>query len=193
MRARNLFAVVLAAGESSRFGSTKQLAPYAGGTLVAHAMRAAESVCGRRTLLVVGNEWRNVVTACAPLAGFFARNPRYRDGLSTSIRSGIESVSGAAEAVLLMLADQALIREEDLRALIARWEEAPDSIVASAYSGTLGPPVIFPSEYFTELCTLSGDSGAKRLIDKYADLLIAVKNDAASTDIDRPEDLEALR
>ena len=192
MRDGTLFAIVLAAGESSRFGSTKQLAPFDGGTLVGHALRTAESVCGPRSLLVVGNEWQDVVAACRPQQGFFVRNPHYADGLASSIRCGVEAVAGSADAVLLMLADQPLIQADHLEELIARWRELPDRIVASGYSETLGPPVVFPREYFPALCSLDGDSGAKRVLEQYADLLVTVRNDAASTDVDRPEDLEAL-
>ena len=192
MPTRTLFAIVLAAGESSRFGSTKQLAPFRGGTLVGHAVRAAESVCGPRSVLVVGNEWQNVLAACRPQQGFFVRNPRYRDGLSSSIRCGVEAASGSADAVLLMLADQPLIEAEHLQALETRWRESPNRIVASAYAGTLGPPAIFPRGFFPDLCTLQGDAGAKRVIQQHADVAEIVKNDAGTADVDRPEDLESL-
>ena len=187
-----LFAIVLAAGESSRFGSTKQLAPFDGDTLVGRAVRTAESVCGRSSLLVVGNEWQKVVVACKPQQGFFVRNPHFRDGLASSIRCGVEAVATSADAVLLMLADQPLVQAGHLEELAARWRASPDRIVASHYSGTLGPPAIFPREFFPALCGLDGDSGAKRVLEQYADLLVTVRNDAASTDVDRPEDLDAL-
>ena len=187
-----LFAIVLAAGESRRFGSTKQLAPFDGDTLVGHAVRTAESVCGRSSLLVVGNEWQKVVAACKPQQGFFVRNPHFRDGLASSIRCGVEAVATSADAVLLMLADQPLVQADHLEDLVARWRASPDRIVASRYSGTLGPPAIFPRAFFPDLCGLDGDSGAKRVLEQYAELLVTVTNDEAATDVDRPEDLDAL-
>lgn len=191
MPSRKLFAIVLAAGESSRFGSTKQLAPFRGSTLVRHALRAAEAVCGARSILVVGNEWQNVVAACRPQLGFFVRNPRYRDGLSSSIRCGVEAAF-SADAVLLMLADQPLIDTDHLQALESRWHKVPDRMVVSTYAGTVGPPAIFPRAFFQELCALQGDSGAKRVIRQHEDLAEIVEMDAGSVDVDRPEDLESL-
>ena len=187
-----LFAVVLAAGESRRFGATKQLAPHAGRPLVAHAISAAEAVCGRHTLLVTGNEWRNVAAAGGELQGFLVVNPAFREGLSSSIRAGVACLSGVADGVLLMLADQPLVTSEHLAALVYRWRGSTDSIVASAYAGSFGPPVIFPRALFAELGQLRGDRGAKSVIDRHGDRLISVDCPDAAIDIDRPGDLENL-
>lgn len=187
-----LFAIVLAAGASQRFGSTKQLAPHGGRPLVARAMSEAESVCGRNTVLVAGNEWKNVAAACGQLQGFLVVNTAYREGLSTSIRAGIGSVSGVADAVLLMLGDQPLVTGAHLQALVDRWRESPETIVASAYADTLGPPVIFPGSYFAEVENLSGDSGARPVINANVDRVISVACPEAAIDIDRPEDLAKI-
>lgn len=187
-----LFAIVLAAGESRRFGSTKQLAPHGGRTLVAHAMSEAESVCGRHSILVAGNEWQNVFTACGKLQGFLVLNTTFRDGMSTSIRSGIDSVTHTADAVLLMLADQPLVTRTHLQALIGHWRESSESIIASAFADTQGPPVIFPRSRFAELKNLTGDRGARSVIDANIDDVISVAYAGAAKDIDRPEDLEGI-
>ncbi|MBT8099189.1 MAG: nucleotidyltransferase family protein [Gammaproteobacteria bacterium] len=187
-----LFAIVLAASESRRFGSTKQLATLAGRALVAYATGAAESVCGPRTILVVGNEWRNVATACGNLQGFLTVNTAYREGLSTSIRAGVACLPDAADAVLLLLADQPLITSEHLQTLVDQWRESPDSIIASTYADTLGPPVIFPRRFFTSLQSLRGDRGAKSVFDANSDYVVAVECTAAAHDVDHPEDLERL-
>ncbi|HEX7718436.1 MAG TPA: NTP transferase domain-containing protein, partial [Woeseiaceae bacterium] len=59
-----LFAIVLAAGSSSRFGSTKQLQDYRGNPLARHTVCLAEAACGGRSILVLGHEWRDVLSAC---------------------------------------------------------------------------------------------------------------------------------
>lgn len=184
--------MVLAAGESQRFGATKQLAPHAGRPLVAHAMSAAEAVCGPNTLLVTGNEWRNVTEACGHLQGFLVRNTAFREGLSASIRAGVRRLSGVADGVLILLADQPLITAAHLEQLLRQWRNAPDKIVASAYADSFGPPVIFPRECFAELGRLRGDRGARSVINRYSDRLISVTCPDAAIDIDRPTDLQKL-
>jgi molybdenum cofactor cytidylyltransferase len=190
MSVNSLYAVVLAAGEASRFGSTKQLAKFAGEPLAARAIRTVESVCGSRSLLVTGNDWRKVSATCEPLQGFMILNPRFEEGLASSLAQGVRSVCGVADGVLLMLADQPLITTEHLESLARTWDSSPESICASSYAGTIGPPVIFPSRYFPDLMELRGDRGAKTVIDMNRDQVVTIQFEDAAVDIDCPDDLD---
>lgn len=187
-----LFAIVLAAGAATRFGATKQLADYAGRPLVQHAVRNAESLCGPRTLLVTGNDWQRVADACRPLAGFLACNPDYADGFATSLNAGVACVSESADALLLVLADQPLVTAQHLQELAETWRKDPDMIVATAFAGLQGPPVIFPRQFFGKLQALRGDRGAKAILDDNGDKVRTIRFEAAASDVDRPEDLVAL-
>lgn len=187
-----LFAIVLAAGASSRFGATKQLARVGGETMVLRAVRSAEAVCAAQTVLVTGKDWREVAAACEPLQGFMARNTEFRDGLSSSIRAGIGSVREVAAAVLLVLADQPLVTPGHLHNLAQAWRLAPERIVASGYAGISGPPVIFPRDLFAPLMSLHGDRGARKVIEANRDRLTVIDFPPAATDIDRPADLGNL-
>jgi molybdenum cofactor cytidylyltransferase len=189
MSAESLFTVVLAAGKSSRFGSLKQLQEYAGNSLVGRAVRLAEETCGPRSILVAGKDWKEVAASCAPLRGFMVVNSEYEDGIASSISCGVRAVSSIADAVLLMLADQPLITQEHLQDLVGNWRDSPDSIVASAYAGTSGPPVIFPRRYFAQLMALEGDQGARSIIKSSPDRVRLISFEAAALDVDRPEDL----
>jgi molybdenum cofactor cytidylyltransferase len=190
MSINSLFAVVLAAGTGSRYGSTKQLAEFAGKPLVTRAVRTAESICGPRTLLVAGNDWERVTAACEPLRGFMILNPRFADGMAVSLTQGIRAIRDIADGVLLMLADQPLITPAHLESLVVAWRSSPDSICATAFADTSGPPVIFPRRCFSGLLALQGDRGARAVIDANRDRLITIPFENAAIDIDRPEDLK---
>jgi molybdenum cofactor cytidylyltransferase len=192
MSQRRLFAVVLAAGASARFGSTKQLAPLRGAPLVAGAARKAEAVCGRDSLLVTGNEWQAVAGAAAPLTGFFVVNPRYAEGMSTSICCGVRAISGVADGILIMLADQPLITVDHLRSMVETWYEQPEAIIATSWQDAGGPPVIFPRYAFGDLMSLSGDAGARRLIENADGPVVNIRFEAGGVDVDRPSDLTLL-
>lgn len=189
---QSIFAIVLAAGESSRFGSTKQLSEFEGESLVRRAVRLAEDVCRDHTVLVVGNDWKRVLAACGPQRGFFLRNEEFSSGLASSIACGVRSVAHAANAILLLMADQPLITAAHLDALIAHWSGAPENIVVSEYSGTRGPPVIFPARCFESLSKLQGDRGARSVLSDSRYLVSGIGFDAAAIDIDTPADLAKL-
>jgi CTP:molybdopterin cytidylyltransferase MocA len=189
--ATGLFALVLAAGSGRRFRSSKQLALYHGTALVTRAVRLAEAVCGPRTVLVAGHDWARVVEACRPLQGFFVNNTQHGRGMSSSIACGVGSVAGAADAVLLLLADQPLVTARHLEQLVATWSRARDDVAATSFAETTGPPVIFPGRSFAALGQLRGDRGARELLT--ADHRVhTVRLEDAAMDVDVPEDIDRL-
>lgn len=193
MSGRRLFTIVLAAGRSRRFGSCKQLAEYRNQPLVRHAVRAAERMCGPDTVLVAGNDWQAVHSACAPLAGFLVRNDNPQSGMAGSIVAGVRAVADSADAVLLMLADQPLVDSECLGMLIEAWRPTPGQIACTTHAGVLGPPSIFPARCFPDLLALRGDRGARRLLEREPARVIQVPAAQAAVDIDTPEDLARAR
>jgi len=192
MRQQKICSVVLAAGKSTRFGKTKQLALLHGESLVGRASTAAEQLTGHSTLLVVGHERQAVLEACLPMRGFFVFNERYADGMSTSIAAAAAALDGISDALLLLLADQPLVPADHLTALRSAWLENPDTIVASRFANVIGPPVIFPARMFGELRSLKGDRGARALLNSGAEDIVAIDCDAAAIDIDTPEALDNI-
>lgn len=192
MPRKAIFAIVLAAGSSTRFGRTKQLEPFDGMPLAAVAVRKTESVCGARTVLVTGKDWQAVADACRPLAGFFVINDDHEKGIASSIACGVRAIAESADAVLMMMADLPLVTAEHLESLVEAWQNSPQSIVASAFEETLGPPAVFPRRDFDALLKLKGDHGARRVIDANAGRVLSIACEEAAFDIDRPEDLAGI-
>ena len=187
-----LYALVLAAGASSRFGSTKQVARLDGQPLVARATRNAEAVCDANVVLVTGNDWAAVTAAAAPMTGCFVVNSRFQEGLSTSIGCGIRALPDDADGVLIVLADQPLVTVGHLKRLADAWRRHTGSIIASTWREVSGPPVIFPRDAFRDLASLSGDAGARKVIESGRHPVERIDFADGAVDIDRPEDLEKL-
>ena len=116
-------------------------------------------------------------------------NPDYEQGIASSIRTGLTHVPASARGVLIVLADQVAVTVEDLRGLVARWERQPDRIVAAEYGETTGAPAIFPSDLFPELAALQGDRGARVLLSRHPERVVAVPMPSAAIDVDTPADL----
>lgn len=187
-----VFAIVLAAGGSRRFGRSKLLEPVQGEPLVRRAAILAREVCGDYSVLVTGHERAAVTAAAGDAAQFIIVNDRYEEGIGGSIALAARAVSHAADALLLLFADQPLVTARHLLALLAAWDGTDHEIVATAFSGIVGPPVLFPRSAFPALAELSGDTGAKSLLhDPRFDVTTVTFEDAA-IDIDTPADLEKL-
>jgi molybdenum cofactor cytidylyltransferase len=188
-----VFAAVLAAGRSQRFGHSKQLEVIGGKPLVRHAAELAREACGDRSLLVCGHQCSAVARAAGDAPQFMLVNERHDEGLGGSIALVATAVSHVAGALLLLFADQPLITAQHLRALIDGWSGADNAIVATAFSGTEGPPVLFPRGAFGALGKLTGDRGAKSVLDDPQFDVTTIPFEDAATDIDTPADLEQFR
>jgi CTP:molybdopterin cytidylyltransferase MocA len=189
---RIVFAAVLAAGESRRFGRSKQLEEFEGEPVVRRAAGLARDICGDCSVLIVGHESAAVIEAADDTAQYLVVNDRYADGIGGSIALAAKAVSHVADAVLLVFADQPLITAQHLRALVDTWSGADDQIVATAFSGTVGPPVLFPRGAFEALGGLSGDRGAKSVLEDPRFDVKTIPFEDAAVDIDTPADLDKL-
>jgi CTP:molybdopterin cytidylyltransferase MocA len=186
-----VMAVVLAAGGASRFGTTKQLARINDKTLVQHSIELAREVCGSYTILVTGHD-SAAVAAAGISAQFLIVNDRYTDGIGSSISAAVRSISHAADAIVILLADQPLITADHLRAIRDAWSGADDEIVATSFADTEGPPVLLPRATFESLTLLSGDKGARSILHDPGYKLKTVEFQNAAVDIDTPEQLRQL-
>lgn len=186
---RSIFAVVLAAGRSQRFGRNKLLEAMDGEPLVRRAARLGRAIAGDRTVLVTGYDGAATRAAAGDAAQFLIVNDRHDQGMGVSIALGTNAVAHVADALLLLFADQPLVTAQHLEALVDGWSGADDQIVATAYAGTQGPPVLFPRGAFRALGELTGDAGAKCVLRNPAFDVRTVTFEDAAIDIDTPADL----
>ena len=185
----NVFVAVLAAGASRRFGSPKQLQDWDGIPMVRHAVNTATDACRDRVLLVLGHRWREVMAAAAE-PPFVVLNERYEGGMGTSIALAARSLGRAADAIIIMPADQPLVTSEHLQALIATWSGHRDEIVASSYRGVTGAPALFAADAFDTIASLRADDGARSVFSDGRFRFQSVACEAAAFDVDAPDDLE---
>jgi molybdenum cofactor cytidylyltransferase len=187
-----LYTVVLAAGPSTRFGSPKQLLRVAGRPLLHTAVTRAAEVTGNALIVVLGAGAAELAPLLKHSPGSVVINHEWREGLASSIRTGVSRLPASCTGVLLLLADQAAVTTDDLKRLAGTWRKQPQYIAAALYAGTTGVPAVFPRNMFRELAELRGDVGARGLLRRSADRVVRVPMPSAALDIDTPEDLLAL-
>jgi CTP:molybdopterin cytidylyltransferase MocA len=183
---------VLAAGGSTRFGSTKQLLVHEGEPLVRRAAKAALDAGARPVMVVLGADAPMIAPELAKLRHVrTVINTHWATGLASSLATGLRAlmeISGC-DAVLVTLADQPNVDAAALRKLIDAFDNE-HRIVASAYAGTIGVPAIFGCEYVKNLMSLEGDTGAGKWLRGRPDEVTTVDVPEAEADIDTVEDLE---
>jgi molybdenum cofactor cytidylyltransferase len=123
-------------------------------------------------------------------------NRRWRDGLASSLRSGLRAAisasgPGGPAAVLFVTCDQPYVTPSLLRSLVRRFRRGAP-IVACAYAGTLGVPALFGRTFFGELASLEGDAGARRVIERHRDVVRVVAFERGAADVDTQDDWESL-
>jgi molybdenum cofactor cytidylyltransferase len=187
-----LYAIVLAAGASTRFGSAKQLVRIAGRPLLHNTVSRAVEVAGSAVIVVLGARAAELAPLLTHSPASVVINRDWREGIASSIRAGVARLPATCNAVMLVLADQAAVTAEDLKRLLGAWRRQPDYVAAAFYSGGMGVPAIFPRSRFRDLSDLRGDVGARALLHRNPDRVMRVPMESAALDIDTPEDLLSL-
>ena len=193
-----LHAVVLAAGQGSRFGGAKLLEPWRGAPVLHGALAAAFSSPARTVTLVTGAH-AEAVAACAH--DFADRRsdgerllvvhaPDHAEGLAASLRRGAASLPKGCGGMLLFLGDMPGVPENVLQPLAEALAQGA-AAAAPRCRGQRGHPVAISSALFPGLLKLEGDRGAGKLLAGLGDglVLIETHEEGVLYDVDTPQDL----
>jgi molybdenum cofactor cytidylyltransferase len=189
----NVLAIVLAAGASRRFGSPKMLAVLNGRPVLEHVLDAVADAGLMNVVVVLGEDATAIEDAVAWRMERIEVNPRPEDGLSSSLRIGLDAAAEdrAVDAVLVLLGDQPTVRADVIRAVVATGEDTPQPIVRVRYADDAAPnPVLIRRAAWALAAGLSGDRGLGSLLAERADLVAEVGAPGGNPDIDTTEDLE---
>ena len=194
--ARRIAGIVLAAGTSSRMGRNKLVEQVRGKPLVRHAVDAALAGGLDPVVVVTGHEAEKIRVALAGAGVSFVSNPQYDKGLSTSLKAGIAAVAADCDGAMILLGDMPDISAKLVGRVIAAFDPASGHAICAATGGNRrGHPVLWARSFFPRLTALTGDTGARDLLEAHAGQLVEVEagDDAPLTDIDTPEALLACR
>jgi molybdenum cofactor cytidylyltransferase len=188
--------IILAAGASTRMGTPKQLLLHRGRTFLRRAAQTAlASVC-RPVVVVLGAHAEQVQAELEQLPVCVAVNRRWNEGMSSSVRVGLEALVAEREEVdgaVIMLCDQPLVTARVIDELVETHRETGKRIIASEYAGTRGVPALFGRELFAELSALRAGGGARQVIGSHPDDVATVCFPEGAVDVDTPQDYERVR
>jgi molybdenum cofactor cytidylyltransferase len=184
-------ALVLAAGEGTRFGGTKQLEILRGKPLVQHAVDAASAAGVGEIVVVLGHDALRVRDGLdLPERARIVVNERYADGQSTSLAAGLRALDPSSDAAIVLLADQPGIAARHVRSLVTAFDADAPEILRIRFRDGPGPTMLARSVW-GEALRLTGDVGARALLESEPGRThwLDVEEDAPP-DVDRRADLE---
>jgi molybdenum cofactor cytidylyltransferase len=185
-RASRLIAgILLAAGQSTRFGRQKLLEPWQGEPLVRKTARCFLDA-GLRPLIAVVSKDPRLIDALAGLPLTTVENAHPENGISSSIAIGVRALPETAGGALIGVGDQPYLTAEAITELVNAF--APGRIVVPRWGDHRGNPPVFDRRFFPELLALRGDRGGQRVIAANAEAVTEVTlPERLGDDIDRPE------
>jgi molybdenum cofactor cytidylyltransferase len=189
-------ALLLAAGKGERMGGVKQLLSLGEQRMIEASLHNLQVSRVDEIIVVLGfaaDEIRPLVEGTERVKVVI--NPRFAEGMSTSIHQGLREIDPRATGILIALADQPFIPPEVINALIEGFATGAQGIVLPAYEGRRGHPVILDrKKYEGELLKLQGDVGGKEIVGKHPEdvLEVEVASQGVLMDIDAPEDYQGI-
>lgn len=184
--------VLLAAGKASRMGDAaghKLLAEFDGEPLIRKMARTAIASKAGATVVVTGHRGTDIAASLSGLDLDLVDNPDFASGMASSLKLGLGVLDADLSGALVLLGDMPALRPEHLDSLISAFAESDGKAIIRACDGDRrGNPVILPRAAFNDAMQLSGDVGARPLIESGAWPVIDVEiGSAARLDVDTPE------
>jgi molybdenum cofactor cytidylyltransferase len=195
-RAPKIAGIVLAAGKSSRMGSNKLLAELGGKPLVVHSVEKLKSSSVQDIVVVTGNGTEQVKEVLRPLSVTVIYNEHFAEGLSTSLKCGLNAIPADVDAALICLGDMPLVDAQTVDRLIAAFSVSDHrTICVPTFNGVRGNPVLWGRQHFGGLLDISGDQGGRLLMEALSDEVVEVacETNAVLVDVDTPQALSDLK
>jgi len=181
--------LILAAGNSNRLGKAKQLLPFQNTTLLGHTIQVAQST-QLPIAVVTGARQYEIENEIEKFKVDAVFNPFWQQGMSTSLQTGLHYLQTKfpnLQGLLVMVCDQPFINEILLNELIEKYSINNKS-VASSYNNIAGVPAIITKDFFSEIEQLSGDKGARTILNNNNFEMVSFSN--GTIDIDTPEEYD---
>jgi molybdenum cofactor cytidylyltransferase len=188
----DIHALVLAAGSGVRFGGGKLLAPWRGAPLLHGALAVARAAPVASVTVVTGAD-ADAIAGC--VAAFdptirLVHAADHAEGMAASLRAGVAALPPDAAGVIVFLGDMPRVPAAAPAALAAALRDGAMA-AAPEFEGRRGNPVGLGRHLFAAVAALTGDQGARRILDGLGPALRRIESldDGVLFDVDRPQDL----
>lgn len=191
---KDLSAIILAAGASTRLGQPKQLLKSNEVPLLLKTVQAAHDAQIENIVVVLGFNYKAHKEIIQQFNVEIVEHAEWVKGMGSSLKAGLTHLlrNNNPSAVIITVCDQPFILGKHLSKLVKNHQETSSAIVASRYNNTLGVPALFDHTFFNELLNVEDNQGAKAVIQKHLNQVAFVDWPEGAIDIDTPDDLRFL-
>lgn len=190
---QTIAAILLAAGNSSRMGTSKQLLPIRNITLLEHAVQCGLDSGVQHVIVVIGANSDQHRAAIAHLPVTIVEHADWMKGMGSSLKVGVNSVLDLwleTQALLIMVCDQPKLTTHHLKRMIEVYRHDKPLAVASEYNGISGVPALFDKRTFSDLLDVKDDRGARDVLQKIGSQVVRVPFADGVIDLDTKDDYE---
>ncbi len=178
-------AVVLAAGESKRMGSPKQLLPYGDSSIIETVIQNIGRSAVAHTIVVLGSHFDEISSRISKYPLTIAGNTDYKKGMLSSLQQGLKKLPGQTGSVIILLGDQPMIRTSVINRLIDAGDRSEKGIAVVVYKSKRGHPLLFDVKYRSGIDRLGPDKSLRDFLDVHQDEILEVE-------VDNPEILRDI-
>jgi molybdenum cofactor cytidylyltransferase len=185
-------AIILAAGMSKRMGKPKLLMSLKDKPLFRYPLEQAIRNQLNPICLIGGQHMQAFQMEAADLQNLeYIDNPDYENGMSTSLKKGINNMKGRSDATFIFLADQPFVPDKVIQSMLEQFRIGT-RIVRPQYQGNFGHPILIDKSLYDEFIMIDGDKGGKEIIKKYKSetRILSFEDSIWGMDIDTEEDYQ---
>jgi molybdenum cofactor cytidylyltransferase len=186
----NIWAIILAAGESKRMKVPKMLLPFNGKTMIEKVIENVIRSEVFRTLVVLGSYRNEILGSISHLPINHCYNENYRKGMLSSVQCGFKNLPVKFDAVLVFPGDQPFIEPYVINMIINTYREIGKGIIVPVYRNKRGHPLLIDCKYRDEINTLEENEGLRSLSNMHQKDVFEVKTNSPGIlkDFDTKED-----
>jgi len=185
-----IWAIVLAAGTSSRMKTQKLLLPFGDSTIIETVIQNIIPVLNSNIMLVLGSHFYEIMRHLSKLPVGICYNEEYQEGMLSSVICGFKSLPEEAEVALVFLGDQPQIPSAVTEKILEAWKSTGKGIIIPVFEGKRGHPVLIETNYRSEIEQLDPEKGLRQLMQKFENEVSEVECNYREIlrDIDTPRD-----
>ena len=187
--------LIVAAGESKRLGTPKQLLQFEGQSLINRLVSIVRDAVEFPITLVLGAAADAIEAQLTNTNLLIVKHEEWKEGMGSSIRVGLKQMmeqEANLDGVLILVCDQPFLKPENIQSLVHLQQSTGLPMAACFYEGIVGTPALFHQSMFPDLLQLTGDIGAKKIMKDKMVNVAKLNYEKGVIDIDTIEDYQKI-